>query len=152
MALIIHYEGLKHFNNEGGFLPGGPGKKQADQIGWFMMSAGITEITEKNIPELLFRAKFMDTCCGGVPVFYNPNVFEEKGTKVCDYKDVAYNFKKHLGLKIEVTNQGIKLPGTRHQFMVQVMRSMERDILWDIKDIDTDVSWKDHVKEEHVNN
>ena len=53
--LIIHYEGLKHFNNDGGFLPGGPGKKQADQLGWFMMGAGIMEITPKNIPDVRIK-------------------------------------------------------------------------------------------------
>ena len=154
--LIIHYEGLKHFktNNDGGggFLPGGPGKKQADQLGWFMMAAGIMEITPKNIPELLFRLKFMDRCHDGRPYFFNPEVFENKGKEVCNYNDVVQMFKEHLGLKIEVTNRGIDIPKTRYQFMVQKARGMERDVESEMREINTDVSWKDYVKEEHVNN
>ena len=150
--LIIHYEGLKHFNNDGGFLPGGPGKKQADQLGWFMMGAGIMEITPKNIPELLFRLKFMDKCHNGRPLFYNPEIFEKEGATVCDYKQVVQMFIEHIGLKIEVTNRGIDIPKTRYQFMVQKARGMERDVESDMKEINTDVSWKDYVKEEHVNN
>ena len=144
--LIIHYEGLKHFNNDGGFLPGGPGKKQADQLGWFMMGAGIMEITPKNIPELLFRLKFMDKCHNGRPLFYNPEIFEKEGATVCDYKQVVQMFIEHIGLKIEVTNRGIDIPKTRHQFMVQKARGMERDIESDMREINTD------VKEVHVNN
>ena len=144
--LIIHYEGLKHFNNDGGFLPGGPGKKQADQLGWFMMGAGIMEITPKNIPELLFRLKFMDKCHNGRPLFYNPEIFEKKGATVCDYKQVVQMFIEHIGLKIEVTNRGIDIPKTRYQFIVQKARGMERDIESDMREINTD------VKEVHVNN
>ena len=33
-------------------------------LGWLMMGIGINEITEKNIPEILFRIRFLDFVWG----------------------------------------------------------------------------------------
>ena len=39
-------------------------RDQADTLGWMLMGTGISEITEKTIPELLFRVRFMDFSYG----------------------------------------------------------------------------------------
>ena len=52
--LIVHYEQLKHYDGNKHQWLGEKGqnaidqRKQADTLGWLMMSIGVYEITEKN--------------------------------------------------------------------------------------------------------
>ena len=124
MALIIHYENLKHFDkvsntwNDRG-LKNIENKKQADTLGWLMMSVGVNEITEKTIDELLFRTKFLDFCWGGRSYFVgDPSI-----------TDLRQLFKNHIGLRIEITNRGMKNISTRRKFMVNQLDNIEGRIL-----------------------
>ena len=116
--LEVHYENLKHFNNKGGFLSGGLDKKQADTLGWLMMAIGVNEITEKTIDEMIFRTRFLDFCWGKSYFVSNPSD-----------ADLRQLFKNHLGLRIVITNRGLKDKRTRHKFMVNQLHNIERSIL-----------------------
>ena len=116
--LELHYKNLKHFNNKGGFLSGGPDKKQADTLGWLMMALGVNEITEKTINEMIFRTRFLDFCWGKAYFVSNPSD-----------ADLRQLFKNHIGLKIVITNRGLKDKRTRHKFMVNQLHNIERNIL-----------------------
>ena len=121
--LIVHYENLKHFDkvsntwNDRG-LKNIENKKQADTLGWLMMSVGVNEITEKTIDELLFRTKFLDFCWGSSYLVGNPS-----------NTDLRQLFKNHIGLRIEITNRGIKDISTRRKFMVNQLDNIEERIL-----------------------
>ena len=114
--LIVQYENLKHFDK--GFEKDDH-KKQADTLGWLMMSVGVNEITEKTIDELLFRTKFLDFCWGGRSYF----VGDPSNT------DLRQLFKNHIGLRIAVTNVGFKNISTRHKFMVAQLNNIEERIM-----------------------
>ena len=92
-------------------------RDQADILGWMLMGTGISEITEKTIPELLFRVRFMDFSYG--KPYFNSNPSDEQITTL---------FKAHLGLMIEITNRGIRNLNTRRRFMVNQLDNMERRI------------------------
>ena len=121
--LIIHYENLKHFDkvsntwNDRG-LKNIENKKQADTLGWLMMSIGVNEITEKTIDEIIFRTKFLDFCWGSSYLVGNPS-----------NTDLRQLFKNHIGLRIEITNRGMKNISTRRKFMVNQLDSIEERIL-----------------------
>ena len=121
--LIVHYENLNHFDkvsntwNDRG-LKNIENKKQADTLGWLMMSVGVNEITEKTIDELLFRTKFLDFCWGSSYLVGNPS-----------NTDLRQLFKNHIGLRIEITNRGIKDISTRRKFMVNQLDNIEERIL-----------------------
>jgi hypothetical protein len=114
--LIVQYENLKHFDK--GFEKDDQ-RKQADTLGWLMMSVGVNEITEKTIDELLFRTKFLDFCWGGRSYF----VGDPSNT------DLRQLFKNHIGLRIEITNRGMKNISTRRKFMVNQLDNIEERIL-----------------------
>tara|TARA_R100001369_G_scaffold86456_1_gene120986 strand:+ start:312 stop:653 length:342 start_codon:yes stop_codon:yes gene_type:complete len=92
-------------------------RDQADVLGWMLMGTGISEITEKTISELLFRVRFMDFSYGHP--YFNSDPSDEQITTL---------FRAHLGLKIEITNRGIKNLNTRRRFMVNQLDNMERRI------------------------
>ena len=109
--LIVHYEKLKQFDPIKKAWEGEKPfevKKQADTLGWLMMSIGVYEITEKTVDELIFRTKFLDFVHGSSYFVGNPSD-----------TDLRQLFKNHIGLKIEITNQGIQKECTRHKFMVR---------------------------------
>ena len=92
-------------------------RKQADGLGWMLMGTGISEITEKAIPELLFRVRFMDFSYG--KPYFTTNPSDEEITTV---------LKNHIGLTIEITNRGIRQLNTRKRFMINQLDNMERRI------------------------
>ena len=112
--LIVQYENLKHFDK--GFKKDDD-KKQADTLGWLLMSIGVNEITEKTVDEIIFRTKFLDFCWG-----YSYFVGKPSDT------DLRQLFKNHIGLKIVITNRGIKNISTRHKFMVSQIKNIEERI------------------------
>ena len=113
--LIVQYENLKHFDK--GFEKDDH-KKQADTLGWLMMSVGVNEITEKTIDEIIFRTKFLDFCWGSSYLVGNPS-----------NTDLRQLFKNHIGLRIEITNRGMKNISTRRKFMVNQLDNIEERIL-----------------------
>ena len=119
--LIVHYEKLKQFDPIKKAWEGEKPfevKKQADTLGWLMMSIGVYEITEKTIEEILFRTKFLDMVHGSPGFIGDPSI-----------TDLRQLFKNHLGLKIEVTNTGLKNISTRHKFMVNQLNRLEKNVL-----------------------
>ena len=123
--LIVQYENLKHFDENKNQWLGEKGqnaidhKKQADTLGWLMMSVGVNEITDNTIDALLFRTKFLDFCWGGRSYF----VGDPSNT------DLRQLFKNHIGLRIEITNRGMKNISTRRKFMVNQLDNIEERIL-----------------------
>ena len=118
--LIVHYEKLKQFDPIKKAWEGEKPfevKKQADTLGWLMMSIGVYEITEKTVDEIIFRTKFLDFIHGSSYFVGNPSD-----------TDLRQLFKNHLGLRIEVTNTGLKNISTRHKFMVAQLKSIEERI------------------------
>ena len=113
--LIVQYENLKHFDKS---FKKDDDKKQADTLGWLMMSIGVYEITEKTIDEILFRTKFLDMVHDSPGFLGDPSI-----------TDLRQLFKNHLGLKIEVTNTGLKNISTRHKFMVNQLDRLEENVL-----------------------
>jgi hypothetical protein len=127
--LEVHYENLKHFDADKNCWKGQfvqkhrEDKKQADTLGWLMMAIGVNEITEKTVEEIIFRTRFLDFVWG--KAYFNQ-----------DPSDSALRqlFKNHLGLRIVITNRGIVNVKTRHKFMVNQLKNIERGILNKIKD------------------
>jgi hypothetical protein len=127
--LEVHYENLKHFDADKNCWKGQfvqkhrEDKKQADTLGWLMMAIGVNEITEKTVEEIIFRTRFLDFVWG--KAYFNQ-----------DPSDAALRqlFKNHLGLRIVITNRGLKNISTRHKFMVNQLKNIERGILNKIKD------------------
>ena len=121
--LEVHYQNLKHFDADKNQWLGEKGqnaidlKNQADTLGWLMMAIGVNEITEKTVDEIIFRTRFLDFVWGK-PYFDQ------------DPSDAALRqlFKNHLGLKIVITNRGIKNISTRHKFMVSQIKNIEERI------------------------
>ena len=123
--LIVHYEKLKQFDPIKKAWEGEKPfevKEQADTLGWLMMSIGVYEITEKTIDEIIYRTKFLDFVWGKSYFRHDPS-------------DAALRqlFKNHLGLRIVITNRGLVNQKTRHRFMVNQLRNIERNILDKIK-------------------
>ena len=117
--LEVHYNAMNKYNQE---TFKDDERKQADTLGWLMMSIGVNEITEKTIDEIIFRTRFLDFVWGK-PYF------------IQDPSDAALRqlFKNHLGLRIVITNRGLVNQKTRHRFMVNQLRNIERNILDKIK-------------------
>ena len=107
MALLVHYEDLKQYKIDHMPPITSEEKKQADTLGWLLMSIGVNEITEKTINEIIFRTKFLDFCWGSSYFVGNPSD-----------ADLRQLFKNHIGLRIQITNHGLKNISTRHKFML----------------------------------
>ena len=122
--LIVQYENLKHFDENKNQWLGEKGqnaidqKKQADVLGHLLMAIGVNEITEKTIDEIIFRTKFLDFCWGSSYLVGNPS-----------NTDLRQLFKNHIGLRIEITNRGMKNISTRRKFMVNQLDNIEERIL-----------------------
>ena len=127
MSLLVHYQNLKHFDADKCQWLGEKGqnaidqKKQADTLGWLMMSIGVYEITEKTIDEMIFRVKFLDFIHGSSYFVGNPSD-----------TDLRQLFKNHIGLRIEITNRNMKNISTRHKFMVNQLQTLEENVLKEI--------------------
>ena len=115
--LEVHYSNLKHFDQVADSFKKDGDKKQADTLGWLMMTIGVHEITEKTISEIIFRVKFLDFCWGSSYFVSNPTD-----------ADLKQLFTNHIGLKIAITNRGLKSISTRHKFMVRHLRTIEERI------------------------
>ena len=113
--LIVRYEQLQHFNDD---QFKAEDKKQADTLGHLLMAVGVNEITEKTVDEIIFRTKFLDFCWGSSFFVGNPSD-----------TDLRQLFKNHIGLRIVITNRGLKDKSTRHKFMVHQLKNIERGIL-----------------------
>jgi len=120
--LEVHYQNLKHFDQVAESFKKDGDKKQADTLGWLMMTVGVNEITEKTISEIIFRVKFLDFCWGSSYFVSNPSD-----------TDLRQLFTNHIGLKIDITNRGLKSISTRHKFMVRHLRTIEERIEKQIK-------------------
>ena len=114
MSLIVHYNTMSKYNEE---TFKAEDRDQADILGWMLMGTGISEITEKTIPELLFRVRFMDFSYG--KPYFNSNPSDTSITMM---------LQDHIGLRIEITNRGIRNLNTRRRFMVNQLDNMERRI------------------------
>ena len=125
--LEVHYNTMNAYKEENfklkedGLKP--MARQQADTLGWLMMAIGVNEITEKTVEEIIFRTRFLDFVWG--KAYFNQ-----------DPSDSALRqlFKNHLGLRIVITNRGIVNVKTRHKFMVNQLKNIERGILNKIKD------------------
>jgi N-acetylglutamate synthase/N-acetylornithine aminotransferase len=120
--LEVHYEKLKQYkiDHMPPIMP--EERKQADTLGWLMMTIGVHEITEKNIDEIMFRTKYLDAVHGSNGFIGNPS-----------NTDLRQLFKNHIGLKIVITNRGMANITTRHKFMVRHLKSLEERIEKEIK-------------------
>ena len=116
--LIVHYNTMKNYTKN--FSDNAI--KQADNLGWLMMGIGINEITEKNIPEILFRIRFLDLVY--VKPYFTSNPSDTSITML---------LQDHIGLKIEITNRGIRNLNTRHRFMVNCLTTLENRVMAGIK-------------------
>ena len=116
--LEVHYEDLKQYDIKSMPPITTENKKQADTLGWLMMSIGVYEISTKTIDEMIFRVKFLDFIHGSSYFVGNPSD-----------TDLRQLFKNHIGLKIAVTNTGLKNISTRHKFMVAQLNSIEEKIM-----------------------
>ncbi len=120
--LEVHYNTMNTYKEENfklkedGLKP--IARQQADTLGWLMMAIGVNEITKKTVDEMIFRTRFLDFVWGKSYFSENPND-----------NDLRKLFERHLGLKIVITNRGLKNISTRHKFMVNQLNSIERNIL-----------------------
>ena len=120
--LEVHYNTINAYKEENfklkedGLKP--IARQQADTLGWLMMAIGVNEITEKTIDEMIFRTRFLDFVWG------KPYFTQDPSTTV-----LRQLFKNHLGLRIVITNRGLKDKSTRHKFMVHQLKNIERNIL-----------------------
>ncbi len=113
--LEVHYNAMNKYNQE---TFKDDERKQADTLGWLMMAIGVNEITEKTIDEMIFRTRFLDFVWGKSYFVSNPSEV-----------DLRQLFKNYLGLRIVITNRGLKDKRTRHKFMVNQLHNIERKIL-----------------------
>jgi len=116
--LQVHYEDLKQYKIDHMPPITKEERKQADTLGWLLMSVGINEITEKTVDEIIFRTKFLDFCWGSSYFVGNPSD-----------TDLRQLFKNHIGLRIVITNRGLKDISTRRKFMVNQLDNIEERIM-----------------------
>ena len=116
--LEVHYEDLKQYDIKSMPPITTENKKQADTLGWLLMSVGVNEITEKTVDEIIFRTKFLDFVHGSSYFVGNPSD-----------TDLRQLFKNHIGLRIVITNRGLKDLSTRRKFMVNQLDNIEERIM-----------------------
>jgi len=89
--------------------------KECDQIGFLMVGLGFREIRKNNIEEMVFRYTFLQK------VAYARADEEHTST------DARKIFSRYIGLQIN--NQEL----TRHKFMINCARALERDVEYNIR-------------------
>jgi len=109
MPLYVSSLKCKNFEKEGFDM------READQIGFLMVGLGMREIKKNNIEEMVFRYVFLQKMA-----LY-------RADKEHTASDARKIFTKYEGLQIN--NKQI----TRHRFMVNCARALERDILSDVR-------------------
>ena len=114
MPLEVHYTNHKAWNaNTKSIDP--TIRKEADEIGHFLMTIGISEISEKTIDEVVIRKLILDK-------FYPVSAERENKTP----KEWREIFSKHMGLNIQgrwASNE------TRWKFTSRHAKSMMHDIV-----------------------
>ena len=113
MPLEVHYTNHKAWNaNTKSIDP--TIRKEADEIGHFLMTIGISEISEKTIDEVVIRKLILDK-------FY-PVSAERENKTASDWHKI---FSKHMGLNIQgrwASNE------TRWKFTSRHAKGMMNDI------------------------
>ncbi len=113
MPLEVHYTNHKAWNaNTKSIDP--TIRKEADEIGHFLMTIGVSEISEKTINEIVIRKLILDK-------FYPVNAERENKT-ASDWHKI---FSKHMGLNIQgrwASNE------TRWKFTSRHAKGMMNDI------------------------
>ena len=118
MPLEVHYTSHKAWNpNTKSIDP--TIRKEADEIGHFLMTIGISEISEKTIDEVVIRKLILDQ-------FYPSSAEYNKTPK--QWREV---FSKHMGLNIQgrwASNE------TRWKFTARHAKGMMLDIARKVED------------------
>ncbi len=113
MPLEVHYTNHKAWNaNTKSIDP--TIRKEADEIGHFLMTIGVSEISEKTINEVVIRKLILDK-------FY-PVSAERENKTASDWHKI---FSKHMGLNIQgrwANNE------TRWKFTARHAKGMMNDI------------------------
>ena len=113
MPLEVHYTNHKAWNaNTKSIDP--TIRKEADEIGHFLMTIGVSEISEKTIDEIVIRKLILDK-------FY-PVGAERENKTASDWHKI---FSKHMGLNIQgrwASNE------TRWKFTSRHAKGMMNDI------------------------
>ena len=113
MPLEVHYTNHKAWNaNTKSIDP--TIRKEADEIGHFLMTIGVSEISEKTIDEVVIRKLILDK-------FY-PVSAERENKTASDWHKI---FSKHMGLNIQgrwASNE------TRWKFTSRHAKGMMNDI------------------------
>jgi hypothetical protein len=110
MPLEVHYTNHKAWNADMKKFADPKLKQEADDIGHFLMTIGVSEITEKTIEEIVVRKLILDRLYG------------DKKTSAETYK---VPLQRHMGLKIEgrwASNE------TRWKFTSRHAKGMMRDV------------------------
>jgi len=114
MPLEVHYTNHKAWNaNTKSIDP--TIRKEADEIGHFLMTIGVSEISEKTINEIVIRKLILDK-------FY-PVGAERENKTASDWHKI---FSKHMGLNIQgrwASNE------TRWKFTSRHAKGMMNDIV-----------------------
>ena len=114
MPLEVHYTNHKAWNaNTKSIDP--TIRKEADEIGHFLMTIGVSEISEKTIDEVVIRKLILDK-------FY-PVGAERENKTASDWHKI---FSKHMGLNIQgrwASNE------TRWKFTSRHAKGMMNDIV-----------------------
>jgi len=129
MPLEVHYTSHKAWNpNTKSIDP--TIRKEADEIGHFLMTIGISEISEKTIDEVVIRKLILDQ-------FY-PSTGEQYNKTPKQWREV---FARHMGLNIQgrwASNE------TRWKFTSRHAKSMMHDIVHKVlREEDTD-RWQEN--------
>ena len=119
MPLEVHYTNHKAWNaNTKSIDP--TIRKEADEIGHFLMTIGVSEISEKTIDEVVIRKLILDK-------FYPVSAERENKTP----KELREIFSRHMGLNIQgrwASNE------TRLKFATRHLKGMMRDMETKLED------------------
>ena len=127
MTFNIYYSKLKHFDEKAekfmitdkSFIKGDEARQQANNLGWLLMYVNMSEITEDNIEEILFRMRFADKVrCSS---------FIKRGNEEVSLSELRKSLVEHIGLR---TNYGPE--NTRHKFIVNVAKNIASDVAYEL--------------------
>ena len=108
MPLYVYRDKCKNFNKKDF------DHKECDHMGFLLVGLGVKEIKKSNIKELVFRYTFLNK------VAYHRVDAQQTAA------DATKLFKKYIGLQINGDNL------TRHKFMMNCARVLERDVEYNI--------------------